>query len=63
MDKSILENELLIDGFTKIWLMAFGFLILILFVSGVVIIQCLIELDSVDINSQGKQDKKNNSPK
>ena len=43
--------------------MNFGFLFLIFFVSIVVIIQCLIELDSEDINFQGKQDKKNNSPK
>ncbi len=38
--------------------MNFGFLFLIFFVSIVVIIQCLIELDSSDINFQGKQDKK-----
>ena len=43
--------------------MNFGFLLLIFFVSIVVIIQCLIELFSDDINSQEKQDKKNNSPK
>jgi len=43
--------------------MNFGFLLLIFFVSIVVIIQCLIVLFSDDINSQEKQDRKNNSPK